>query len=827
MSDKKAKKSTSRLAVRYLDDNILVSATHVWTYVRLPGVQYEFLNYQSREATADRITLALNGLLSGGVATVDCHLVITSRPLDVPAWNEVLNQRVAKYGPKPAWNGYSYAMAEHLYGSDFTIKETYLGVCLGPRPQFDFKSDGLLGPLKKLIGSGEKVFLLEDYEIPQAEIDDWTTKAEAVRRALGSSHIQAVPATAEEIAWLISKPLWPGMVTPPPTSNEKVRWGRGELETLGEGIIHNGFKTIAIEQFDPVTGESEVGVVANLAVTRFPDVLYFPDTEPWIHYSQSLPFPVDHSIRFTLVPPQKAQKDVSRTLAAAQDQAAHIAEGGFNVPIAVREQLATAEVLQHEITKNQTSWLYARYRMRVTAPNEKELKGRVKQVIDHYRDLGIDVVWPSGDQLDILLESMPGDKVRINSFQQRQEIPVLAGGMPTATSDIGDKMLGKSGWIGPYIGECTSRMRLPVFFSPHVAMAQNASPGVAILGQPGSGKSFLAFTLAYQSAVQGVWTIYIDPKADAKPMGLLPGMGASKVFDLRDGHDGMLDPFALGDDVNQSKLLALETLRLLLGGTHLSEDREAALIQAVEAVSQQPRPSLWMVADWLLQQEGTAAKNVGSILKTLRELPFARLAFAPTGGDKLRPEDGLTIVTLLGLDLPNATMSPENYSYENRVGISVMYLLTRYARQLMLNLDKSHPKAIFIDEAWAITGTPQGAKLIPETARMGRSHNTALVLVSQNAMDLMDEQITNSISTVFAFRSRDVTEIDAVLSLLGTEVDDSNRAAVRELYNGECLMRDVSGRVSRVQVDAWEPVLWETFNTNPETRGKSASNGGE
>ena len=68
-----------------------------------------------------------------------------------------------------------------------------------------------------------------------------------------------------------------------------------------------------------------------------------------------------------------------------------------------------------------------------------------------------------------------------------------------------------------------------------------------------------------------------------------------------------------------------------------------------------------------------------------------------------------------------------------------MYLLTRYAKRLMLSLNKNHPKAIFIDEAWAITSTPQGAKLIPEVARMGRAHNTALVLVSQNAGDLMKE----------------------------------------------------------------------------------------
>jgi hypothetical protein len=150
-----------------------------------------------------------------------------------------------------------------------------------------------------------------------------------------------------------------------------------------------------------------------------------------------------------------------------------------------------------------------------------------------------------------------------------------------------------------------------------------------------------------------------------------------------------------------------------------------------------------------------------------------------------------------------------------------MYLLTRYARQLMLSLDKSHPKAICIDEAWAITTTPQGAKLIPEIARMGRSHNTALVLVSQNAGDLMAESVTNSISTKFAFRSSIPGEIDDVLELMGLDKDQGYQSAVRDLRNGECLMQDVDGRVARVQIDAWNKELFDTFNTNPETRGKS------
>ena len=38
----------------------------------------------------------------------------------------------------------------------------------------------------------------------------------------------------------------------------------------------------------------------------------------------------------------------------------------------------------------------------------------------------------------------------------------------------------------------------------------------------------------------------------------------------------------------------------------------------------------------------------------MRELPFARLCFAPQSNVKIRPEDGLTVITLLGLDLPAA-----------------------------------------------------------------------------------------------------------------------------------------------------------------------------
>jgi hypothetical protein len=1161
--------SATRLNIRYLDDEVMLTKTHAWTWVSVPLQSYEFLTYDDRVSLALQMTSALSALVTSTQDPVDVHLRVIRKPLNVASWERQLESRVDTWGPAPGWNRYREEMAKHLRTFQFERKLVYLGVCLGPRKgkgsaQFSSTSSELLAPMEKVTQFLSSFSVSPDDVISEAEIEAWAVRARDVRRTLGQSAIHAVPARNDEIADLIAYPLWPGLRKPPSSLTGARTWGPGEVRALTSGIVVNQRRWIEVEQVTP-TGDVETGFGATLCVSRFPDVLRYPEVEPWIHFISSTGLPVDFSLRMQVVPSQKVKKDISKKLADARDQASNIAGSGSSMPLNIREQLEVATALEYQIDKDRMPWLYGRHRLNVYGNSPEELTANAKSVIEAYRDLSIDISWPTGDQFDLMLESIPGGPIATRAYYQRQELPIIGGGMATATSEVGDRRVSKAGWIGPYLGYTTSRVVNPVFFSPHVAMSRNQSPGVAITGAPGGGKalaldtpvptptgwstmgeirvgdqvldengtpctvleatsvmtdrpcfrftfadgttltadaqhqwavaihgydpdkhpeipaaeetpvyaafptartetihslitaassethspegfksqhapsavsllingeekiltywptsafhsrndsvernhglrimtseaifallqdgnprnvfvpvakalqlpdqelpiepyafglriagredspppvagiplpylraslhqrralwealtttrlggdigrssgrltfasremardvralaislgiqasvaqspegfcvifaeypteglalnkivsveriesvpvrcimvdspshlflagetmipthnSFLAFTLAYQMAVQGVWTIYIDPKADAKPMGQLPGLPNPRVFDLRDGNDGILDPFSLGEQRSESTLLALETLRLLLGGS-VSEEREEALLNAVEVVASQPEPSLTKVVDVLLSNtESTGARNLGTVLKTIRDLPFARLCFAPTGGARIRPEDGLTVVTLLGLDLPAASTRPDDYSYENRLAVSVMYLLTRYARQLMLSMDKSHPKAICIDEAWAITTTPQGAKLIPEIARMGRSHNTALVLVSQNAGDLMSEAVTNSISTKFAYRSTDSKEISDVLDLFGIAQDQNYGQAIRGLRNGECLMRDIDGRVSRVQVDSWEKNLWETFNTNPETRGKgtTAGDGGE
>ena len=350
---------------------------------------------------------------------------------------------------------------------------------------------------------------------------------------------------------------------------------------------------------------------AFLSFARFPDVMYFPEGEPWLHYADSLPFPVEASLRMKLIPPAKASKDVGRRLAHARDMDAHIREAGVEAPIALAEQIEAARLLEHGITKERLPFVYGWHRLMVTAPTRELCVRRAEAVTEHYRDAGIDVVNSTGDQFSLLCESLPGDKVRLSSYLQRQPLYTIAGGMPTATVDLGDQVIADAGWIGPYIGETLGRARSVVHFDPLVAAARNRPTAVAITGEPGGGKTTLALLLMLQLALRGVTVAVIDPKGDAESLvGLLHERGRqARVLPLGTAAPGLLDPFSFGDDLAEQRTMATETLRLLL--PRMSEERESAMVQAVGAVAAADRPSLGKVVQHLEAVGGPGVEEPG------------------------------------------------------------------------------------------------------------------------------------------------------------------------------------------------------------------------
>src|SRR5260370_27705855 len=239
------------------------------------------------------------------------------------------------------------------------------------------------------------------------------------------------------------------------------------------------------------------------------------------------------------------------------------------------------------------------------------------------------------------------------------------------------------------------------------------------------------------------------------------------------------------------------------------------MIQAVGEVAASEEPSLGKVLTHLEVSQDPASVNLGAVLRSMSEMRLARLCFAPSGGERIDAAGWTTVFTLAGLTLPDTAVQRDDYSYEQRLSVALLYLVSQFARRLLNGMDRRLPKAIFLDEAWAITSTPQGAKLIPEVSRMGRSRNTALILVSQNAGDLLNEQVTNCISGVFAFPSSEQTEVANVMALLGAEPSADHQAVLRGLGNAECIFRDLEGRVGRIGIDLISEDMRRWLDTNP------------
>ena len=793
----------SRLAVRYFDDRILLTDHAAWAYYRLPTVSYEFTTAEEREVLANNIKIALAAIR---MPDAEVHLRVAHRTFPAAEWAAGLD-RTSDGGP--GWIDYLEEMYRHVWAEDFWSKEAYLGVRLGPRGG-RVTGSGVFSQLFAFYKRGEKVLGLEDEAIDAGEIARWTEQAERLGRALGASALHARHAAADEVAWLFQHAVTSAIPDPPPSACPRRTWGAGEIQTLVEGQIHNGRTSLRIVQS---AGES---YTALLSFARFPDLMPFPDGEPWMHYADALPFPVELSARMKLVPPSRASKDVGRKLAYARDMDQHIREAGAEAPLALAEQIDAARMLEHGITKERLPFVYGWHRLIVSAPTQVMLTQRVEAVVEHYRDMGIDVVNSTGDQFSLFCESLPGDRIRLGAYAQRQPLQTIAGGMPTATVDLGDRPDdGGAGWVGPYIGETLGRARSIVHFDPLVAAARNRPTAIAITGEPGGGKTTLALLLIYQLALRGVTVAAIDPKGDAESLvRLLQRRGRrARVLPLGSAAPGLLDPFSFGDDLAAKKTMATETLRLLL--PRMSEERESAMIQAVGAVAARPAPSLGKVVAHLEGTTDPASRNLGAVLRSMSEMRLARLCFDPSGGQQVDTQGWTTVFTLGGLTLPDVAVPREDYSYEQRLSVALLYLVSQFARRLMNGIDRHVPKAIFLDEAWAITATPEGAKLVPEVSRMGRSRNTALILVSQNAGDLLNEQVTNCLSSVFTFRSSERVEVDNVMALLGVEATEEHKAVLRSLGNGECVFRDLDGRAGRIGIDMMTEELLRWLDTNP------------
>jgi hypothetical protein len=833
-----------RLAVRYFDDTILLTDIDAWVYMRLPTTSVEFRTAEEWDRQIQAQAHALAGLTD-----TEIHLKTIFREYDIATWAQQLDQRTRT--ALPDWPRLLVAQQKHLWYEQFLQKEVYLGVRLGLR------ADETTSQVKAVfLTFGRWLNLIADAVVGEDEVVDpkeiakWRGKAAPVQRMLRGGALQAVPATVSELVWLFRHHMHPGMPNPPAPAQPERPWGRGEVQHLAEGLVDNSvspfFLKITQPNWDylrqlethradrqnvPEPDREFVAYVATLCISRMPREIDTWDGNPWIHHAEdpSLGFPVEFSARWEIHPPRKAKKDVEKQLQKVSGQRQHIAEAGAEVPTLVQDALVDGRSLDVEVERARKFLVYGAGRLMVSATDPGELTRRCEVLVEHYRNIGIDVAWTPNDQLRLFIEQFPGDRVRlkVRAYRQVHELEVLSAGLATASNSLGDGE-------GPYLGRTTGRSQEIVYFDPLYAPRNNKPPGVAIVGAPGGGKTFTTLAIAYQTAMRGITTVLLDPKGDAKGLATIGGLGDVRILELGARMAGLLDPFSLSDSRESGVLLAMETMRLLLGG-EMTADRENAVVGSIRHVSMQPQANLRKVVDLLLaggveamnptrsaytEQQISIARSVGSLLEVISELPLANLCFSESRVDIKLAKNRLSIITLAGLSLPTAQTPMDRYTYAQRLSVTLLYLVTHYTRSLVTDPLYTGQKALIIDEAWAITQTQQGAQLVAEVARLGRSRNTALVLVSQNAKDLLAEDIRNCLTTMFVFRSEDPAEIAADIELLRISDNPDHRGAIATLPTGrysECIMRDVRGHVGTMRVDmSYLPEVMVAFDSTPD-----------
>ncbi|MFE6779046.1 ATP-binding protein [Streptomyces sp. NPDC057702] len=340
----------------------------------------------------------------------------------------------------------------------------------------------------------------------------------------------------------------------------------------------------------------------------------------------------------------------------------------------------------------------------------------------------------------------------------------------------------------------------------------------------------------------------------------------TEVVDLLKGQAGVLDPWVIARDVPAGRLLAESMLRGFLGDEDYQRVRlpvieamatvvgqyNSAVRQAVEegysgrdAESKVRRPTLWQVVDEVLLAYDRAVadgdrdavkelKLAQMLLTELRTLPYARLAFAETPRPMSSVRKRRTVITLRGYQSPAAT-DPKNWNPAERLAATALMAVVELGSQM---LDVGYeanpvtgevglrPKALFVDEAYVVTATESGRDLMRRALKQGRSYLAVTVLITQQAIDLVQIEDSearsggaNQIHTVFAFKQKSSQEAALVAPLLGRAENDAKVVnSLQELRTGVCLQRDVDKRLGTVAVDLVFKEILAATDTNGTTR---------
>jgi hypothetical protein len=584
-----------------------------------------------------------------------------------------------------------------------------------------------------------------------------------------------------------------------PLEADVLRWADGYVENRG--------RVLRIE--------SELGTSwqAQLVLGALPERVSFPGARAELMFApaESLPFGIDLSLNARFLPNELALRIARRRIQDA-DQIVRAEAGGEQgvSDLGYERTHEARDLLAYLQAASKPPLLRATLAIAVAADSEEQLEQRVEMCRRAYGEIRLHR--PLGDQLQLFLQQLPGQRTRLAGYDDTLTAEQVAAMMPTATHTVGSSR-------GYYLGHTLSGSRQPVRFNLREGSDSNRNATILSVGALGSGKTTLTQKLQYEGFLQGAKVIDCDPKGDHRFHLLADVAPHVECVTLRPDPAlrGMLDPLRVAPP-HLRQDVATSFLRDLLPG-RAEPAWETAVVGAVDRVlTRSSQPTCREVVRALEQGNDTDVL-VGKALDVYARSGLTQLGFADPEV-RLPPvgERQVTYLPIRDLPAPPAGMARSEYSQAERVGEQIVRLIAMFAMQL-LGSEPGRMKVFAFDEGWRLLSDPVGRTLLASLQRMGRSELAVPIISTQLVSDALigeRESLENLIGATFVFGMRSRAEAERALTLLGLDPQDRRMCqTLLELEAGRCLFRDHRGRVEAIQVDVVVPSLLRAFSTTP------------
>lgn len=557
-------------------------------------------------------------------------------------------------------------------------------------------------------------------------------------------------------------------------------------------------------------------------VSDMPQEWVFPGgLGEWLHRLDDLDFGVDWVQRLRIVDNATAQRAVTKQVRELEGQVEQY-EGdpagpppGLDAALAANsEELAT---LSSHASENE---VWTTTIVSCAATELADLESQMVRLQGDFAANQYGLPRPAGGQAQLLRAMLPGSSTPRVAADYRQFMLArdVASAAPFTSSATGDP-------TGMLLGvTADGGLPSPVLFEPSAGPANNRSGSLAMVGHLGSGKSHLLKRMMASAVLRGGQLIVLDRTDSGEYVRfaryLASDLDATTqvVTTRRDGPRVLLDPLRVfaGD---RRETLAIGLVGVLTGFSPMSE-QGGAIADAVRSVAGAGGALVDVVEELEALQAGDVARRVRQHARgVLGELAFG------ASGHQLDLSADMVVFWCPGLALPDREVQTnqhlaEQMTAEQYEAMGLLYLVAGAAQEVCF-ADTSRFSAFVADEVWALRANLHGDQLLSSMIRDGRKHNAAVWAGTQTPTELLGGGLVDLMPQRFVFRQAP-EQATAALKLIGIDPSEEMCDLVSAddgrtgLATGECLFRDLEGRIGRVQSLAGETDRFRAaVETNP------------